>query len=145
MQIGKGKLLMLIKQLLFAFIGLAAGFAIAGGLFAFITWIGLITRLATKTNTAAHIKLFEDMVLLGAGIGNLLYLYKYNIQLGIPGIIIYGLFSGMFEGCLAVALAEVIQTFPIFVGRAKIKIGFPYILLSLAIGKGVGTIIQTFF
>jgi stage V sporulation protein AB len=135
---------MLIRQILLVFIGLASGLAIAGGIFAFITWIGIVTRLAKKTNTAAHIMLYEDMVVLGACFGNLIYLYNFRIPLGIPGVIIFGLFSGIFEGCLSVAIAEVIQTFPIFASRTKIKIGFPYILLSLALGKGVGTIIQIY-
>lgn len=136
---------MLIREIFMAIVGFASGLAIAGGIFAFITWVGLITRFATRTKTAAHILLYEDMVVLGASFGNLLYLYRFSLPLGIPGIVIFGLFSGIFEGCLSVAIAEVIQTFPIFTMRAKIKIGVPYILLALALGKGVGTIIQVFF
>lgn len=136
---------MLIREIFMAIVGFASGLTIAGGIFAFITWVGLITRFATKTKTAAHILLYEDMVVLGAGFGNLLYLFRFSLPLGIPGIVIFGLFSGIFEGCLSVAIAEVIQTFPIFTMRAKIRIGVPYILLALALGKGVGTIIQVFF
>ena len=136
---------MLLRQIFLGFVGLSSGLAIAGGTFAFITWIGLIPRFASKTNTASHIMLYEDMVVLGATFGNLLYLYKFNVHVGIPGVIIFGIFSGIFEGCLSVAIAEVIQTFPIFTRRAKLRIGTPYILLSLALGKGVGTIMQAFF
>lgn len=136
---------MLIKLIFMGIIGLASGFAIAGGTFAFITWLGIINRLAAKTKTASYILIYEDMVVLGAGIGNILYLFKPTIPLGLGGLILYGLFSGIFTGCLAVALAEVIQTFPVFAKRAKIKIGIPYILSSLAIGKGIGTLIQAFF
>lgn len=135
---------MLIRQIFMMIVGLSSGLAIAGGLFAFLTWIGLITRFAKKTNTAARIMLYEDMVVLGACLGNLIYLYKFNLPIGAPGALVFGLFSGIFEGCLSVAIAEVIQTFPIFASRAKIKIGTPYILLSLALGKGVGTIIQIY-
>ena len=136
---------MLIREILLVIVGLSSGFAIAGGTFAFITWLGIVTRFASKTNTAAYIMLYEDMVALGAGLGNLLYLYKFSLPVGYPGVIVFGLFSGIFEGCLSVAIAEVIQTFPILASRAKINIGTPYILLSLALGKGVGTLIQTFF
>lgn len=136
---------MLIKLIFMGIIGLASGIAIAGGTFAFITWLGLVTRFATKTQTASHILLYEDMVVLGAGIGNVLYLYEPTILLGLCGLIAYGLFSGIFTGCLSVALAEVIQTFPIFTKRAKIKKGTLYILLALAIGKGIGTLIQAYF
>ena len=145
MEIGKEKLLMLAKQMLLGLIGLSAGLVIAGGTFAFITWLGLITRFATKTKTASNMLLYEDMVVLGAAFGNLLYIYRFNLPIGNLGIVVFGVFSGMFEGCISVALAEVIQTFPIFASRAKIKIGIPYILLSLALGKGVGTVIQAFF
>ena len=136
---------MLIKLILMCIIGLASGIAIAGGIFAFITWLGLVTRFATRTQTASHILLYEDMVVLGAGIGNVLYLYEPTLLLGLSGLIAYGLFSGIFTGCLAVALAEVIQTFPVFARRANIRKGTPYILLALAIGKGIGTLIQVFF
>lgn len=136
---------MLIKLIVMCIIGLASGIVIAGGTFAFITWIGLVTRLATKTQTASHVLLYEDMVVLGAGIGNVLYLYEPTLLLGLSGLIAYGLFSGIFIGCLAVALADVIQTFPVFTKRAKIRKGTPYILLALAIGKGIGTLIQVFF
>ena len=136
---------MLIKLIVMGIIGLASGIVIAGGTFAFITWIGLVTRLATRTQTASHVLLYEDMVVLGAGIGNVLYLYEPTLLLGLSGLIAYGLFSGIFIGCLAVALADVIQTFPVFTKRAKIRKGTPYILLALAIGKGIGTLIQVFF
>ena len=136
---------MLIKLIVMYIIGLASGIVIAGGTFAFITWIGLVTRLATRTQTASHVLLYEDMVVLGAGIGNVLYLYEPTLLLGLSGLIAYGLFSGIFIGCLAVALADVIQTFPVFTKRAKIRKGTPYILLALAIGKGIGTLIQVFF
>ncbi len=144
-ELGKGKVLMLTSQILLGLIGLSAGFAIAGGTFAFITWLGLITRFATKTNTASRVMLYEDMVTLGAAFGNLIYLYRFTVPVGSFGAVMFGLFSGIFEGCISVALAEVIQTFPIFISRAKIRMGTPYILLSLALGKGVGTIIQAFF
>ena len=52
----------------------------------------------------------------------------------------YALGAGVFVGCLAVALAEVIKTFPIFVMRTKLKWGIPYIALSLALGKMAGSL-----
>lgn len=136
---------MLIKNIALAIIGLASGFAIAGGTFAFITWLGLVNRLAIRTKTATRIMLYEDMVVLGAGIGNILYLFEVKFPIGILAIIAYGLFSGIFAGCLSIALAEVIQVIPVFSKRLSLKIGTPYIVLSLAIGKAIGSIYQMFF
>ena len=39
---------MLIKLTFMGIIGLASGIAIAGGTFAFITWLGLVTRFTLK-------------------------------------------------------------------------------------------------
>ena len=43
---------MLIKNLLLIFAGVAGGFSIAGGVFAFIVMIGVLPRLAGRTHTA---------------------------------------------------------------------------------------------
>ncbi|MEG0107374.1 MAG: stage V sporulation protein AB, partial [Lachnospiraceae bacterium] len=41
----------------------------------------------------------------------------------------------------SIALAEIINIFPIFIRRIKILKGIPYIILSIAIGKGMGAFI----
>jgi len=135
---------MLIKEILLVFVGVTAGVVVAGGVFAFITMIGVLTRLAIRTNTANRILLYEDIVVLGAGIGNVVLLFEISIPVGTIGLIIYGLFSGSFVGCLAVSLAEVIQVFPILIHKIKLKTGIPIIVLCLAIGKGIGAFYQLF-
>jgi len=144
MQIGRENQLMLIKEILLVFIGITAGVVVAGGVFAFITMIGVLTRLAIRTNTANRILLYEDIVVLGAGIGNIVLLFEIGIPVGTIGLILYGLFSGSFVGCLAVSLAEVIQVFPILTHRIKLRTGMPIIVLCLAIGKGIGAFYQLF-
>lgn len=135
---------MFYKYGLLIFIGITAGFVVAAGLFAFITLIGVLTRLAIRTNTANRILLYEDIVVLGAAIGNVVLLFEVRIPFGIVGLIIFGLFSGSFVGCLAVALEEVLQVFPVITYRIRLKAGIPIIVLSLAIGKGVGAFYQLF-
>ncbi len=132
------------KYGLLIIIGVMAGFVVAAGIFAFITLIGVLTRLASRTNTADRILLYEDVVVLGASIGNIIFLFEIKIPLGTLGLIIFGLFSGSFIGCLAVALAEVLKVFPVLTNRLKLKIGIPVIVLSLAIGKGIGAFYQLF-
>ena len=61
------------------------------------------------------------------------------------GLAIFGLFSGIFIGCLAMALAESLRVIPIFVKRLKMKEGLPIILIAIALGKLAGTIFQYFF
>ncbi|MDF2869013.1 MAG: hypothetical protein K0R05_588 [Anaerocolumna sp.] len=135
---------MFLKYLLLVFIGLTGGILIAAGMVAFITIVGVLTRLAIRTDTAKRILLYEDIVVVGSTLGNILDIFKPPLPIGHVGLIIFGLFSGCFVGCLAVALEEVIQIFPIMTHRLKLKIGIPIIVLCLALGKGAGAFFQLF-
>ncbi len=144
MQIERVSLLILSKYLMLAFIGVVAGFVISAGLFAFMTMIGVLTRLAIRTNTSDHILLYEDLVIVGATLGNIMFLFEFKLYIGVIGLLLFGFFSGCYVGCLAAALEEVLQVFPILSRRIKLKIGMPFIILALAIGKGIGTFYQMF-
>jgi stage V sporulation protein AB len=135
---------MYCRYALLIIIGITGGFVVAAGVYAFITLIGVLTRLAVRTNTANRILLYEDLVVLGAAIGNIVLLFEVKIPFGIVGLIIFGLFSGSFIGCLAVALEEVLQVFPVLTYRIRLKTGIPIIVLCLAIGKGLGAFYQLF-
>lgn len=135
---------MYCRYALLIIIGITGGFVVAAGVYAFITLIGVLTRLAVRTNTANRILLYEDLVVLGAAIGNIVLLFEVKLPFGIVGLIIFGLFSGSFIGCLAVALEEVLQVFPVLTYRIRLKTGIPIIVLCLAIGKGLGAFYQLF-
>lgn len=135
---------MFAKYFLLVFIGLTGGILIAAGMVAFITIVGVLTRLAIRTDTAKRILLYEDIVIVGSTLGNVWNLVKPSLPFGHVGLIIFGLFSGCFVGCLAVALEEVIQIFPIMTHRLKLKMGIPIIVLCLALGKGAGAFFQLF-
>lgn len=134
----------MIRYCLLAIIGFAGGLVVAAGVFAFITLLGVLNRLASKTNTAKHILLYENMVILGGILGNTWFIYQWDIPFGIIGLILFGLFSGIFVGCQAMALAEVLDVIPIFAKRIKIKYGMPYIVASIAFGKAVGAFFQLY-
>lgn len=145
MPVGKGKQLIVMTDIILAMIGLTAGIVIAGAVFAFLTIIGVLIRLAARTNTARHINLYEDMAVIGSGVGNTLFLFEYQLPIGTLGLFIFGVLSGCFVGCLAVALEEIIQVFPVFMHRIKLRIGIPILVLCLAIGKGLGAFYQLFW
>jgi stage V sporulation protein AB len=135
---------MLIKSIILILYGLSAGFVVSAGVFAFITMVGVLIRLAVRTNTAKRVKLYEDIVVVGATVGNIVYIYDLHITVGPIGLIIFGIFSGSFIGCLAVALEETLQVFPILATRVKLKLGMPIIVLGLAFGKGLGAFYQLY-
>lgn len=135
---------MWIKYVLIAVIGFASGVTVSAGIFAFITMIGIIPRFAGRTKTAKCMLLYEDMVIIGATTGNTMYLYHYDVELGPIGILMFGLFSGIFIGCVAVALAEILNVIPVFMARLRIKKGISYFIIALALGKGIGAFYQLY-
>lgn len=135
---------MLIKNIILSVIGLSGGLVVAAGVFAFITMIGVIPRMASRTKTAQHLLVYEDAVILGGILGNWIYMFHWHIRAGWIGLIMYGLFSGMYVGGFAMALAEMLNVFPIFMRKIKLVYGVPFVVLSVALGKCVGSMYQLF-
>lgn len=52
----------------------------------------------------------------------------------------FGLFAGMFIGCLALAIAEMLDSIPIFARRIGFRHGIGLAVFSVAIGKLVGSL-----
>lgn len=130
---------MLVKYALLCLVGLAGGLAIAAGVFAFIVMIGILPRFAGRTHTAWAAWGYENAVLIGGLIGNLCCIFSVYLPVGYVGSAIFGLFAGMFVGGLAMALAEVLNVIPIFSRRLHLRKGMAAIILSLALGKALGT------
>ena len=131
----------LITSLILIIIGLASGTAIAAGIFALITKIGVITQIAHKTKTNNYVKVYETAVLTGGVIGTLLTIFHFQMSLPIIFIGIAGLCYGIFLGCLSTALAETLDVTAIFTRRLKLHTGIPFIVLSMALGKSLGSLI----
>jgi len=132
--------MVIARQVILAMIGLGGGFVVAGGVFAFIVGLGIITRYAGITHTAHNLLLYEDCVFLGAIFGNLLFLYHLPVPLGNAFAGIMGLFFGLFVGGWSVALAEIVNIFPIFAKRIKLTKGTKGIVISMAIAKVIGSL-----
>ena len=138
---------LLMANVLLAIIGLSAGVIAAGGLFSFIVGLGVISDFADRTHTGEHVLLYEDSVALGGMIGNLIWIYQLSLPLAAAGLIgkgiaaFFGLLSGIFVGCWAMALAEMLDVFPIFIRRFKVIKYVPYMILAVAVGKLVGALV----
>ena len=136
---------MWIRQLLLAVTGLGAGVTVAGGLFSFIIGLGVISDLADRTHTGNKILLYEDAVALGGIIGNLISVYALNQAGRLSGEIwllaVYGSLAGVFVGCWAMALAEVLNAYPIFIRRIKLTSHLSWFILAIALGKTLGALL----
>lgn len=125
--------------------GFCGGAVVATALAAFIISLGIIPRYAGITHTANHILLYEDFLMLGSILGNLVFVYKFSLPLGQIGEGIIGLFFGMFLGSWIIALGEVVNVFAITARRIGLKKGAGLIVLSIALGKSLGSLMQFFF
>lgn len=119
-----------------------AGGAIAAGYVAFITLLGVFDKLIEKYKASNKIYTVESMVIIGVTVGNICYLFQLALPFGIWGFAFLNLLGGIFTGCLAGALAETLDVFPILSRRLSIRNNLPYVLIAAAIGKAVGSIIM---
>ena len=154
---------MLIRQILMAVLGTSFGFIVSGGVFTVLISVGLIPRFAGKMHIAKHIFILEEMVVLGTLVGDFVSVFSDNAYLGewilsrdvfgtaltetvwsIIGnvlVIMFGAFSGIFVGTLALAIAEMLNTIPIFSRRIGFRHGLGIAILAVALGKLVGSLI----
>ena len=144
------------KLLLLGFSGLTVGVLTAAGVFTVLSAVGLIPRLIGATHSAKEIWLYEDMVMAGTILGGVYYCFSDYAAWGALGIqvtsaevwrilgtvllIMAGVFSGMFTGCLALAIAEMLDSIPIFTRRISFRHGLGCMVLAIALGKLCGSL-----
>ena len=131
----------ILRDVMSILLGFSSGLVTAGAVFAFITVIGVIPRLAQKTNTVASVKTYETAIMLGGIFGTLTGIFQFHLPIGTLPVVILSLSSGIFFGCLAMALAEVLNVIPILMRRGRIQRGMFYFVLAIAIGKTVGALL----
>ena len=132
-------------ELLLGFLGLASGMAVAGGMFALLIALGVVSRFAGKTHTAAYVMRYEDAAALGGILGNLFSIYRFPIPVGLPGAALFGFLSGVFTGAWAMALTEIVDAVPIFSRRIRLKTGMPWLILAMALGRSFGAWVHAYY
>lgn len=135
-----------LQQIILAFAGVSAGGVIAAGVFAFLAIIGVFPRLIGKTKTRQHILLYETLIVLGGIFGNVMDLYEFPMVIGMAWLHqlllgIFGLAVGVFVGCLVMSLAETLKTVPVISRRIHLAVGLQYVILAIAAGKLVGSLV----
>lgn len=141
---------MFLKAVLMALITFACGVAVSAGTFAFLLVIGVIPRMIKKSNLADHIFTIENMIILGVLTGAVFSVEDWEARfplawLGHFLLALYGLSAGIFVGCISVALAEILNTFPILFRRLYIKRGLQLVMTAMALGKMTGALYYFFF
>lgn len=130
---------MWINHVFLGMLGFIFGVSLASGSFAIAVKLGIIPQMASKSGTAKRIITYENATILGGMAGNFLAVFPdIRLPLGHVFLGLYGLSAGVFIGCMAVALAEIIDAFPIMFRRFRLKTGLAWVLTAVAFGKMSG-------
>ncbi len=129
------------NDILLVLIGGCLGIVVASGTLALIIALGIVVRYVRLTKTPHRITLYENCAFLGTLTGAIWGLGQFSVNVGIPGVIVYGFFSGFFLGGWIVALGEVINVYAIMLRRLKIEKGIGWIFFVMAMGKMLGTLL----
>lgn len=150
---------MFLRGIFLGVIGSSFGLLASAGVFTVLVSVGLIPRFAGKTHTSKKVFLYEEMVVCGTITGGLVSIFEKRLKIGEwilsrhllsetvwqglgNGLVaVYGLFAGMFVGCLALAIAEMLNSIPIFARRIGFRHGLGVAMLAVALGKLCGSLL----
>ncbi len=153
--------MMFLKQCLLAVIGGSAGLIVSAGVFTVLISVGLIPRFAGKMHVEKKVFVLEEMVIFGTLFGCFFSVFGEWGMIGrmvrthavfgaaTEGVwnfvgtliqIVFGLFAGIFVGCLALAIAEMLNTIPIFARRIGFRHGLGIAVIAMALGKMAGSL-----
>ena len=150
-----------VEALLVIFSFFGFGLLSSGGVFTVFVTVGIVPRFADKTHTAHKIMWYENCIVAGVILGCLCSVYKENIKEwgGVAGLsivsrpelwgglllVVFGIFAGMFVGCFAIAIAEMLDSIPIFTRRISFRHGLGCMVLSVALGKLCGALFYFYY
>lgn len=130
----------MIRSAALAVYGFSSGIVVSAGVFAFIAAIGIVPRLAKRTKTQRFIPFYEDVITVGGLFGTTAMFIDYRLP-PLPFLAAaFALFTGVFVGVLAVALAEVLNVMPVMLRRTRLTRGLPWLLMAFALGKTAGSL-----
>lgn len=153
---------MILQQIFLAILGVSAGILVSAGVFTVLLSVGLVPRFAGQTHTSRNVFLYEEMVVLGTMTGVFFSIFESSgcagdrvrekMIFGAATVVVwkwissilmalFGLFAGIFVGCLALAIAEMLDSIPILTRRIGFRHGLGFMVLGIALGKLAGSLI----
>jgi stage V sporulation protein AB len=125
--------------LLVPIVGLAEGLAVGAAFVAVLTLLRVVPRLAQLCG--GSVRAYEVALALGAVIGALDEAVPIRAHLGSLAVAAAGLLNGAFIGMVAAAVAEVAAVLPLAGRRLGIGRWLLWLVVALAAGKVVGSIL----
>ena len=153
---------MFLKQVLLGICGLSFGLLSSAGVFTVLASVGLIPRFVGKMHVAKKVFALEEAVIFGTISGGLISVFDSHMNVGewilsnrllgaeteliwqyfaVLFLLFGGFFAGMFVGCLALAIAEMLDSIPIFSRRIGFRHGLGVAISGAALGKLAGSLL----
>ena len=153
---------MFLKQIFLGICGLSFGLLSSAGVFTVLASVGLIPRFAGKMHVANKVFVLEEAVIFGTLFGGFFSVFSRYGEIGrfvlsrqifgektvqiwnLAGnvyMIIWGFFAGIFVGCLAFAIAVMLNSIPIFSRRVGFRHGLGVAIAAAALGKLIGSLL----
>lgn len=153
---------MFLKQAFLGICGMSFGLLSSAGVFTLLASVGLIPRFAGKMHVAKKVFVLEEAVVFGTLFGGFFSVFSRYGEIGkfvlarqifgtqtitvwrIIGngfLILWGFFAGIFVGCLALAIAEMLNSIPIFARRVGFRHGLGLAIAAAAFGKLIGSLL----
>lgn len=153
---------MFLKQAFLGICGMSFGLLSSAGVFTVLASVGLIPRFAGKMHVAKKVFVLEEAVVFGTLFGGFFSVFsrygeigKFVLETQIFGLqtitvwriigngflILWGFFAGIFVGCLALAIAEMLNSIPIFARRVGFRHGLGLAIAAAAFGKLIGSLL----
>ena len=86
--------------------------------------------------------LYESCIVWGGIVGNIVNVFQIPLYCGAAGLLLFGLVGGIYVGAWAMALAEIVDTIPIFSRRLGLKGGLGILVVLMALGRSIGGILH---
>lgn len=153
---------MFLKQIFLGVCGFSFGLLSSAGVFTVLASVGLIPRFAGKMHVAKKVFALEEAVVFGTIIGGIVSVFDKYMDIGswvvahrlfggdteliwrwiaVSFLALGGFFAGMFVGCLALAIAEMLDSIPIFSRRIGFRHGLGIAVAAVALGKLTGSLL----
>ena len=129
--------------------GLIFGCSTAAGVIALLTTLGVVPRMIARFQVANAVSPCECAIAVGGIVGCITSVGSRGTGMltgGSPNLwqnaflVLVALCCGIYVGCQAMALAEILNTFPILFRRTKLQMGLRWGVLFIALGKLVGSL-----
>ncbi|TJY44396.1 stage V sporulation protein AB [Cohnella pontilimi] len=131
-----------LSHILLAVVGLSGGFAVGSAFVALLIVLDLIPRLVQLTKAHRRSVLFETAIIFGSIYWGCADMFDWEFALPAGLLLLPAVFQGVFVGMFAAALTEVLNVIPILAKRLRLNRYLFSLLISMVLGKVVGSLIE---